>query len=158
VGVFAVPSAWAAELGEWTITMLSGDELKGVVVDSVNSDWIFIDAGDRAQAIPLDSVGAIEHRPGVSLSARSYAIGLGAAIFGVAIFLNNTPALSENTVWSGAIYGLEFGGTMMLGAVTGIGVGYLFDYAESHEETVDLRREPRARKREIVGELLSRYE
>lgn len=158
VGVLALPSVWAADRGEWTITMLSGDAIEPAVIDSVNSDSVFIDAGDRNHVIPLDSVRVIEHRPPVLLSTRSYIIGLGAAVLGVAIFLNNAPEQSEATIWSGAIYGLEFGGAMMVGAATGTGVGYLIDCAESHKETVDLRTEPRDRKREIIAQILRRFE
>jgi len=159
VGVLALPGVWAGERDEWRITMLSGDTIEAGAVDSVDSHSIYIDTGEQIHAIPFDSIGAVDHRPPVSLSTRSYAIGLGVAILGVGIFLNNAPEQSDVTMWSVTVYGLEFGGAMMLGAATGTGVGYLIDCAESHTETVDLRTEPRERKNAIIREMmLSRCE
>ena len=133
--------------------MLSGDTIEAGAIDSVDSDSICIDTGAQIHAISFNSIGAVDHRPPVSLSTRSYVIGLGVAILGVGIFLNNAPEQSDVTMWSVTVYGLEFGGAMMLGAATGTGVGYLIDYAESHTEIVDLRSEPRERKSAIIREM-----
>ena len=135
--------------------MLSGDIVEATAVDSVDSDSVFIEANGQIHAMPLDSLDAVEHRPPVALSTRSYAIGLVAAILGVGIFLNNAPEQSEATMWFYG-YGLEFGGAMMLGAATGTGVGYLIDCAESHTQTVDLRTEARERKTAIIREMMLR--
>jgi hypothetical protein len=154
VGILALPSVWAGGRDEWRITMLMGDTIEAGAIDSVDSHSIYIGTGEQNHTISFDSIGAIAHRSPVSLSIRSYTIGLGAAIVGVAIFLNNAPEQSDVTIWSGAVYGLEFGGAMMLGAATGTGVGYLIDCVESHTETLDLRTEPRERKSAIVREMM----
>jgi len=69
--------------------------------------------------------------------------------------LHNIPEQPDVSVWSGVTFGVEAGATMLVGALAGVLVGYSIDLLLPHRETIDLRDESPAKKRQIVGELFS---
>jgi drug/metabolite transporter (DMT)-like permease len=92
----------------------------------------------------------------VEPSAGSYIITLGAAVLAVGVFLNNVPEQPDLTMSSGLIYGLEFGGAMLLGAAVGYAVGYLIDRSAVDTEKVDLTGVSRLEKFEAIRSILLR--
>jgi hypothetical protein len=140
----------------WTVVKLSGEILENARVDSLCADSVFVLSGGQLSAIPLDSIGLLVHRPSGELSTRSYIIGFGCAALGVGIFLNNVPRQPDPSIWSGVIYGLEFGGAMLLGAFTGIGLGYVLDRLSVTAESIDLTTESRSTKHQAIERLLGR--
>jgi hypothetical protein len=140
----------------WTIVTLSGEEIELCPHDSVNSEILSLANGGRSRSLALDSIGLLVHRPAVEPSAGSYIITLGAAVLAVGVFLNNVPEQPDLTMSSGLIYGLEFGGAMLLGAAVGYAVGYLIDRSAVDTEKVDLTGVSRLEKFEAIRSILLR--
>jgi hypothetical protein len=140
----------------WTIITASAKTLEDALIDSLRTDSIFIQSHDEVLALPLDSIGLLIHHPPEVLSTRSYLLGLGCAAIGVAIFLGDVPKQPQPSEWSAVIYGTEFGGAMLLGAMTGFGLGYILDHSSASAGTIDLRGESRFRKFQIIEEFISR--
>jgi hypothetical protein len=140
----------------WTIVRLSGDTLANVTIDSLCADELSVRYGSEATAIHIDSIAVlIQASPTVGLSTQSKLMGLAGAIIGGLIFWNNLPDQPDQSLSEASVYGIEFGGAMLVGAIAGLGVGYLIDRGTTHPETFDLTGESPSRKRQIIVELLS---
>jgi hypothetical protein len=153
-----IPTPMLADAGRdgWTIVTLSDHRFEDVTVDSLCRDSLFIrNLGDDL-CIPLDSIGLMTHRPGVEFSTRSYIISACFGAFGAGVFLGNTPKQPDPSVWSGVIYGLEFGGAILVGAIVGAGVGYIIDRSGTSPEVFDLTGSARLHSIRLIKEKLAR--
>jgi hypothetical protein len=74
----------------------------------------------------------------------------------VGIFLNNVPEQPDLTMSSGLIYGLEFGGAMLLGAAIGYGVGCIFDRSVADTQRIDLAGASRLEKSAAIQKIIFR--
>ena len=58
------------------------------------------------------------------------------------IFLQDLPDQKGITVWSGFIYGAEFGGAVLLGGLAGLVERHIVKWSSAHSVRFDLTREP----------------
>lgn len=142
---------------DWTVVRIAGDTLANVTIDSLGADGLAVRIGGVAASIHLDSIAVLSQtNPPVGLSSQSMLTGLAGAIVGGIIFWNNKPDQAGVSVSSVAfVYGMEFAGAMLVGAIAGLGVGYLIDLASTRPETFGFTGESRLRKQQIIGELMS---
>ena len=140
----------------WTIVSVSGKNLDDSSIDSLSRDSLWAQYHGEAVPIQLDSIGLMIRQPPVALSNRSYIIGLACSAIGMGLFLGKDPQLHDLGDWSFAVYGAEFSGAMLLGAITGLGVGYVIDRSYATVETLDLTRESRSAKYYIIEKVISR--
>ena len=139
----------------WTVVTHSGEEVEVCIGDSLGSEALFLANGERTGFLALDSIDLLVHRASGEPSLRTHIITLGVAALGVGVFMNNAPEQSDLTMSSGLVYGLEFGGAMLLGAAVGYGIGYLIDRSLEVEQRITLTRATRPEKGNVIRSILS---
>lgn len=137
----------------WTFVTVGGDTLPNLTIDSLRNEDVLARRGERNSVICIDSIAFLIHRAPNVLSLRSRIMGISGAVLAGMIFINSPPEPPDELLWSGCVYGVEFGGALLAGALLGLGVGYVIDRSSTQWETYDLTIEPTERKRQFLKEL-----
>jgi hypothetical protein len=154
--VTANPSFADVNSTGWFAVTHSGEEFGLCAKDSLDTEALYISNGGRFRSLSLDSIDLLVNRSSPCPSARTYIITLAATALGVGIFLNNVPEQPDLTMSSGLIYGLEFGGAMLLGAALGYGVGCIIDRSVADTQRIDLTAATRLEKSAAIRKIISR--